>query len=90
MAAPKPTSAGRRDPELQLAWQRVDTRPDPCLDLELVCGGTRSSGYRQLSTSFIQNIVQICKLISQDLIFLSGKTNHIKIYDFLKNNKLND
>jgi hypothetical protein len=24
-------------PELQLAWQRVDTRPAPCLDLELVC-----------------------------------------------------
>jgi hypothetical protein len=47
MAAPKPTSAGRRGPELQLAWQRVDTRPAPCPDLELVCGGTRSSGYRQ-------------------------------------------
>jgi hypothetical protein len=25
-------------PGLQLAWQRVDTRPAPCLDLELVCG----------------------------------------------------
>jgi hypothetical protein len=47
VAAPKPISAGRRDPELQLAWQRVDTRSAPCLDLELVCGGTRSSGYRQ-------------------------------------------
>jgi hypothetical protein len=42
VAAPKPISAGRRGPELQLAWQRVDTRPAPCLDLELVCGGTRS------------------------------------------------
>jgi hypothetical protein len=28
-------------------WQRVDTRSAPCLDLKLVCGGTRSSGYRQ-------------------------------------------
>jgi hypothetical protein len=47
VAAMKLTSAGRRDPELQLAWQRVDTRPAHYLDLELVCGGTRSSGYRQ-------------------------------------------
>jgi hypothetical protein len=47
VAAPAPTSAGRRGPELQLAWQHVYTRPAPCLDLELVCGGTRSSGYRQ-------------------------------------------
>jgi hypothetical protein len=47
VAAPKPTSVGRRGPELQLAWQRVDTRLAPCLDLELVCGGTLSSGYRQ-------------------------------------------
>jgi hypothetical protein len=38
VAAPKPTSAERRGPELQLAWQRVDTRPAPCLDLELVWG----------------------------------------------------
>jgi hypothetical protein len=44
MAAPEPTSAGRCGPKLQLAWQRVDARPAPCLDLELVCGGTRSSG----------------------------------------------
>jgi hypothetical protein len=27
--------------------QRVDARPSPRLDLELVCGDTRSSGYRQ-------------------------------------------
>jgi hypothetical protein len=38
VAAPVPTSAGRRGPELQLAWQCVYTRPAPCLDLELVCG----------------------------------------------------
>jgi hypothetical protein len=47
VAAPAPTSAGRRGPELQLAWQGVYTRPAPCLDLELVCGGTWFSGYRQ-------------------------------------------
>jgi hypothetical protein len=29
---------------IQLAWQRVDARPASCLDLELVCGGTRSQG----------------------------------------------
>jgi hypothetical protein len=44
MAAPEPTSAGRCGLNLQLTWQRVDARPAPCLDLELVCGGTRSSG----------------------------------------------
>jgi hypothetical protein len=47
VAAPKPTSAGRCGPKLQLTWQRVDARPAPCLDLELVYGGTRSSGCRQ-------------------------------------------
>jgi hypothetical protein len=47
VAAPKPTSAGRCGPKLQLMWQCVDARPTPFLDLELVCGGTRSSGCRQ-------------------------------------------
>jgi hypothetical protein len=46
VAASKPTSAGRRGPELQLVWQHVDTRPAPCLDLELICRGTWCSGYR--------------------------------------------
>jgi hypothetical protein len=46
VAAPEPTSAGRRGPELQGTWQRVDARLTPCLDLKLVCGGTRSIGYR--------------------------------------------
>jgi hypothetical protein len=41
------TLIGRRGPELQGIWQRVDARPTPCLDLKLVCGGTRSVGYRQ-------------------------------------------
>jgi hypothetical protein len=41
------TSIGRRGPELQGMWQRVDARPAPCLDLNLVCRGTRSAGYRQ-------------------------------------------
>jgi hypothetical protein len=41
-----PTSAWRCGPKLQLTWRRVDARPAPCLKLELVCGGTRSSGCR--------------------------------------------
>jgi hypothetical protein len=47
VAAPKPTSTGWCGPKLQLTWQRVDARPAPCFDLELVCKGTRSSGCRQ-------------------------------------------
>jgi hypothetical protein len=47
MAAPEPTSVGSCGPKLQLAWQCVDARPAPCLSLELVCGGIRSSGCRQ-------------------------------------------
>jgi hypothetical protein len=47
VVAPEPTSTGRCGPKLQLAWQRVDARSTPCLDLELVCGGTRSSRCRQ-------------------------------------------
>jgi hypothetical protein len=46
--ASEPTSAGRCGLKIQLTWQRVDTRYAPCLDLELVCGGTRSSGYRHI------------------------------------------
>jgi hypothetical protein len=46
VTASKLTSTRRRGPELQLAWQCVDTRPAPYLDLELVCEGTRSLGYR--------------------------------------------
>jgi hypothetical protein len=34
-------------PKLHLAWQRVDARPAPCLNLELVCGGTWPLGCRQ-------------------------------------------
>jgi hypothetical protein len=41
------TSIGRRGPELQGTWHRVDARHAPCLDLKLVCGDTRSAGYRQ-------------------------------------------
>jgi hypothetical protein len=42
----EPTSVGRRGLKLQLMWQHVDARPAPYLDLDLVCGGTRCSGYR--------------------------------------------
>jgi hypothetical protein len=47
VVAPEPTSAGRCGLKLQLTWQHVDARSASCLDLELVCGGTRSSGCRQ-------------------------------------------
>jgi hypothetical protein len=46
MVAPGPTSAWRCGPKLQLAWRCVNARPAPCLELELVCGCTRSSGCR--------------------------------------------
>jgi hypothetical protein len=38
VAALEPTIAGRCGLKLQLMWQRVDTRPAPCLDLDLVWG----------------------------------------------------
>jgi hypothetical protein len=41
------TSIGSRGLELHGMWQRMDARPAPCLDLKLVCEGTRSTGYRQ-------------------------------------------
>jgi hypothetical protein len=46
--APEPTSsAGKCSLKLQHTWQHVDARPTPCLNLELVCGGTRSLGCRK-------------------------------------------
>jgi hypothetical protein len=59
VVALKPTSAGRCGPKLQLTWQRVDARPTPCLDLELVPRGTRSSGCRHLLR---ERRVQRCRL----------------------------
>jgi hypothetical protein len=47
VAASEPTSVRRCDLKLQLTWQRVDACLPPCLDLELVCGGTQSSRCRQ-------------------------------------------
>jgi hypothetical protein len=44
VAVLEPTSTGRCGSKLQLGWQCVDARPAPCLDLELVCESTRSSG----------------------------------------------
>jgi hypothetical protein len=55
VAAPKPTSVGRCGLKLQHMWQRVDARHAPCLDLELVCGGTRSSGCRHLLNKCYSN-----------------------------------
>jgi hypothetical protein len=34
---PEPTSAERCRPKLQLTRHRVDARPAPCFDLELIC-----------------------------------------------------
>jgi hypothetical protein len=42
----EPSQVGRRGSEPRDAWQRMDTHPTPCLDLELVCGGTWFAGYR--------------------------------------------
>jgi hypothetical protein len=44
VSVPELISAGRYGSNVQLTWQRVDARPATCLDLELVCGGIRSSG----------------------------------------------
>jgi hypothetical protein len=46
VVALKPTYVGRCGLKLQLMWQRVDAHTTPCLDLELVCGGTWCSEYR--------------------------------------------
>jgi hypothetical protein len=45
--ASEPTLVERCGPKIQLMWQCVDARPALYLDLELICGGTRSSGYWQ-------------------------------------------
>jgi hypothetical protein len=50
VTALEPTSVGRCGLKLQLMWQRVDARSTPCLNLELICGGTRSLGCRQYQT----------------------------------------
>jgi hypothetical protein len=47
VVAPEPTSVGRCGLKLQLTWQHVDAHPASCLNLELICGGIRSSEYRQ-------------------------------------------
>jgi hypothetical protein len=61
VAAPNLTSAGRCQLKLQLTWQRVDARPAPYLDLELVCGGIRSSGCRQRPSGPPQERLRTCR-----------------------------
>jgi hypothetical protein len=58
---PELTSIGRRGPELQGTWQRVDAHSAPCLNLKLVYGGIRSAGYRQcgISTNEIHRVKRI-------------------------------
>jgi hypothetical protein len=73
VAALKPTSAGRCGLKLQLVWQHVDARPAPCLDLELVCGGTRSSGCRQWGRSIIDGVTFfILRIYRQTTTFWKG------------------
>jgi hypothetical protein len=43
--------SGRRELEPRDTWVRMSTRLVFRLDLELVCGGTRSSGYRRWPSS---------------------------------------
>jgi hypothetical protein len=52
---PELTSIGRRGPELQGTWQRIDARHALCLDLKLVCGGTRSAWYRQRPRAHLES-----------------------------------
>jgi hypothetical protein len=47
VVAPELTSVGKCGPKLQLMWQRVDAHLAPYLNLEPICGGTWSLGYRQ-------------------------------------------
>jgi hypothetical protein len=53
LAAPESTSTGRCSLKLHLTWQRVDAGHAPCLYLELVCGGTRSSGCRHTPVAHV-------------------------------------
>jgi hypothetical protein len=45
VTASEPTSARRQGPELQGMSQHMDAHRAPCLDLNPVCGSTRSTGY---------------------------------------------
>jgi hypothetical protein len=47
VAAPEFTSARERGPKLHDTWQCVNAHPTSCLNLKLICGGNRSTGYRQ-------------------------------------------
>jgi hypothetical protein len=47
VVALEPTFVRRYGSKLQLTWQRVNAYPTPYLDLELICGGNRSSGCQQ-------------------------------------------
>jgi hypothetical protein len=47
VAALEPTLSGWLDPVLWGTWHRAGAHPAPCLDLKLICRGTRSAGYRQ-------------------------------------------
>jgi hypothetical protein len=80
MVAPKPTSAGRCGPKVQLTRQRVDARPASCLDLEFVCGGTRSSGFlaHKLPVSTLSYLMLAPWVIHQSFKSLFTGSSHIK------------
>jgi hypothetical protein len=47
--------------EAIVAWQRVDTRLALCLDLELICRGTRSLGCRQRRSEVASNVPEVAR-----------------------------
>jgi hypothetical protein len=47
VVVPEPSHLGSRDPELRDSWHRVDAHPAPSPNLEFVCRGAQSVGYRQ-------------------------------------------
>jgi hypothetical protein len=58
VAASEPISIWRQGPELQNMWQCVDVRHSPYLDLKVICGGTRTVGYRHWPSDPTQERLQ--------------------------------
>jgi hypothetical protein len=81
VVALEPTSTGRCDPKLLLTWQRVDARRAPCFDLELVCGGTRSSGYRQRPTDPPREKLRTCRWGQLELKIREGPSSTLRNID---------
>jgi hypothetical protein len=84
MATPEPTSVRRCGLKLHLMWQRVDARVAPCLDLELVCGGTRSSGFTTLPPVPLQEQPTVVLLLEEVLVSWSLAMNECGGYEDLR------